>query len=73
MGFRSTVAPTSGKRQVVEAVGVDRAVRAKLGDVGGNLLWSSSDRMSGLLTFPSCSLTDTMASRDGERSNSRVT
>jgi hypothetical protein len=46
-GFRSMgsgrrggpVAPTSGKRQVVEAVGVDRVARAKLGVVGDGLRW----------------------------------
>jgi hypothetical protein len=83
MGFRSTgsgrrggpVAPTSGKQQAAKAAGVDRAVRAELGDVGGGLGWSSGDKngTSGLPTFPSCSLTDPIASRDGERSNSRVT
>jgi hypothetical protein len=82
MVFRSTgsgrrggpVAPTSGKRQAAEAPGVDRATRAELGDLGGGLRWSSGDKngMSGLPTFPSCSLIDLIASRDGERSNSRV-
>jgi hypothetical protein len=83
MGFRSTVsgrqggpvAPTSGKRQAAEAVGVDRAARAELGDIGGGLRWSPDDKngTSGLPTFPTCSLTDPIALRDGERSNSRVT
>jgi hypothetical protein len=82
-GFRSTgsgrrsgpVAPTSGKRQAAEVVGVDRTAWVKLGDIGGGLQCSSSDKngMSGQPTFPSCSLTDPIASRDGERSNSRVT
>jgi hypothetical protein len=69
------VAPTSGKRQAAEAAGIDGAARAKLGDVGGDLWWSSDDKngMRGLPTFPSCSLTDPIASRDGERSNLRVT
>jgi hypothetical protein len=64
-----------GKRQAVEAAGIDRVARAELGDIGDGLWWSSSDknRTSGLPTFPSCSLTDPIASRDGERSNSRVT
>jgi hypothetical protein len=66
------IAPTSGKRQ---AAGVDRAARAELGDIGDGLPWSSSDKNGtrGLPTFPSSSLTDPIASRDGERSNSRVT
>jgi hypothetical protein len=69
------VAPTSGKQQAAEAAGVNWAARAKLGDVGGGLWWSFGDknRTSGLPTFPSCSLTDPITSRDGERSNSRVT
>jgi hypothetical protein len=73
--MRRTVAPTSGKRQAAEAAGVDWAAKAELGDVGVGLWWSSGDknRMSGLPTFPSCSLTDPIASRDGERSNLRVT
>jgi hypothetical protein len=55
--------------------GVDRVDRAELGDVGGSLQWSSGDKngMSGLPTFPSCSLIVPIASRDGERWNSRVT
>jgi hypothetical protein len=83
MGFRSTgsgrsggpIAPSLGKRQAVEVAGVDRAARAELGDVRGSLWWSSDDKngISRLPTFPSCSLTDPIASRDGERSNSRVT
>jgi hypothetical protein len=70
--MRRTVAPTSGKQQAAD---VDREARAKLGDIGGSLQWSFGDKngMSGLPTFPSCSLTDPIASRDGERSNSRVT
>jgi hypothetical protein len=82
-GFRSTgsrrrgrpIEPTSGKRQAVEAAGVDRAARVELGDVEGGLRWSSGNKngTSGLPTFPSCSLTDPIASRDGERSNLRVT
>jgi hypothetical protein len=73
--MRRTVAATSGKRQAAEAAGVDWAAKAELGDVGGGLRWSSGDknRMTRLPTFPSCSLTDPIASRDGERSNSRVT
>jgi hypothetical protein len=69
------VAPTSGKRQVAEAAGVDKASRVELGDVEGGLRWSSSDKngTSELPTFPSCSMTDPIASRDGERSISRVT
>jgi hypothetical protein len=57
------VAPTSGKRQVIEAADVDRVARAELGDVGGCLRCSSGDKngMSGLPTFPSCSLTDPIA------------
>jgi hypothetical protein len=35
------VAPTSGKRQVVEAVGIDRAAWAELGVIGGGLRWGS--------------------------------
>jgi hypothetical protein len=83
MGFHSVgsgrrggpIAPTSGKRQVAEAAGIDRVARVELGEVGGGLRWFSDDknRTSGLPTFPSCSLTDPIASRDGERSNSRVT
>jgi hypothetical protein len=33
--------PTSGKRQAVEAIGVDRVARAELGVVGGGLRWGS--------------------------------
>jgi hypothetical protein len=35
------VAPTSGKRQEVEAVGIDRAAWAELGVIGGGLRWGS--------------------------------
>jgi hypothetical protein len=48
------------KRLAAEAVDVDKAARAELGDIGGVLRWSSGDKngMSGLPTFPSCSWTD---------------
>jgi hypothetical protein len=50
MGFRSTglgrrggpIAPTSGKRQAVEAADVDRAARADIGVVGGGFRCGSN-------------------------------
>jgi hypothetical protein len=49
MGFRSSgsgrrggpVGPTLGKRQVVEAAGVDKVTMAELGVIGGGLRWGS--------------------------------